>query len=184
MLEQEKNLIRKAKRGEPEAFGALYDHYHPKIYRFIFFKVGSREDAEDVAHQVFLQAWNKIGGYSHLGFPFSSWLYQIARNEVIDHYRTKKEASSIDDIDPEFFVSTANMQFDVDQELSLNEVRNALQALRPEYADVIIMRFVEELSVREVAVALEKSEGAVKLLQYRALEALRSVLGTKKTRES
>ena len=88
MLDGEKRIIQDAVGGEASAFGLLYDHYQPKIYRFVLVKVGRREEAEDLTHQIFLHALQNIGSYEHLGFPFSSWLYQIARNQIIDHYRT------------------------------------------------------------------------------------------------
>ena len=91
MLESEKVYIKKAKSGNQEAFGALYDHYLPSIYRFILLKVSNRAEAEDLSHEVFLSAWKNIPGYKDKGFPFSSWLYQIARNAVIDFYRTSKK---------------------------------------------------------------------------------------------
>jgi len=93
----EENLIIEAIRGESSAFGQLYDHYQPRIYRFILVKVGHREEAEDLTHQVFLNAWKNIDGYQHRGFPFSSWLYSIARNAVIDYYRTNKNEVPLDD---------------------------------------------------------------------------------------
>src|SRR3989338_5755556 len=82
MLDGEAQLIRQAQRGNAESFGELYDHYLPKIYRYIFAKVSHREHAEDIAHEVFLAAWKNLPGYRMRGFPFSSWLYRIARNEV------------------------------------------------------------------------------------------------------
>ncbi|MEY4731540.1 MAG: hypothetical protein RL681_486, partial [Candidatus Parcubacteria bacterium] len=105
MLDGEKRIIQRAVKGEASAFGLLYDRYQPQIYRFIFLKVSRREEAEDLTHQVFLQALQHIGEYEDVGFPFTSWLYRIARNEVIDHYRTRKQAISLDDIDPEYFAS-------------------------------------------------------------------------------
>ena len=92
---EEEQLIRSAVGGDSSAFGSLYDRYQPAIYRFIVVKVGSREEAEDITHHVFLSAWQKVRTYKHRGHPFSSWLYQIARNMVIDHYRSKKNDVSL-----------------------------------------------------------------------------------------
>ena len=87
MIDGEEQLIRSAVGGDSSAFGSLYDHYQPMIYRFVVVKVGSREEAEDITHHVFLSAWTKVRTYKHRGNPFSSWLYQIARNLVIDLFQ-------------------------------------------------------------------------------------------------
>lgn len=181
MLENEENFIRRAAAGDSEAFGLLYDQYHPQIYRFVFLKVSSKEDAEDLTHQIFMNAWEHVDGYRHQGFPFSSWLYRIARNAVIDHYRTRKEKVSLEDADPEMFALGENIQDDVGHVLEFERVREAITKLSSLHQDVIIMRFVEELAIREVAAALKKSEGAIKLLQHRAILELQRILSETET---
>lgn len=175
MLDGEKRIIQRAKKGEASAFGLLYDRYQPQIYRFVFLKVSRREEAEDLTHQVFLQALQHIGEYEDVGFPFTSWLYRIARNEVIDHYRTRKQVISLDYVDPEYFASLDRAMEDTERRMDVRRVTDALKQLKPEYQDVIIMRFIEDLSPKEIAVALEKSEGAVKLLQHRAVKQLQKL---------
>jgi RNA polymerase sigma-70 factor (ECF subfamily) len=172
MLDGENRIIQNAVKGESSAFGLLYDHYQPMIYRFVYLKTSRREDAEDLTHQVFLQAWQSIRTYKDFGHPFSSWLYRIARNEVIDHYRTKKPSVAIEDVDPEYFSAIDDAFEAVERNLDIHRVVTVLKTLKPEYQDVIIMRFIEELSPKEVAAALKKSEGAVKLIQHRALKQL------------
>ena len=173
----EVQLIREAVGGDSSAFGALYDRYQPMIYRFVMIKVGRREEAEDITHQVFLSAWQKVRSYKHRGFPFSSWLYQIARNQVIDHYRSRKGDVSLDKADPEAFASAADPSADLSKKLQLEKVRSAVARLKPDYQDVIILRFVEDLSLKETAAALRKTEGAVKLVQHRAVRELKKSLG-------
>ena len=177
MLDGEQNLIKQAIRGDSSAFGSLYDHYQAAIYRFVAVKVGSREEAEDITHQVFLSAWQNIRGYKHRGYPFSSWLYQIARNQVIDHYRAKKNEVSLDKMDPDYFALPAAAHFDLATKLQVEKVHNAVKQLKPEYQDVIIMRFVEDISLKETATILRKTEGAVKLLQHRAIKELKKMIG-------
>lgn len=173
MLESEKVYIKKAKSGNQEAFGALYDHYLPGIYRFILLKVSNRAEAEDLAHEVFLSAWKNIPNYRDKGFPFSSWLYQIARNAVIDFYRTSKKIIQIEEAPEEFIrinfagVETLNLDFE------MNVLKKCLSLLKPEYQDVVIMRFIEEMPHGEVASALGKSEGAIRLAQHRAIKELK-----------
>jgi RNA polymerase sigma-70 factor (ECF subfamily) len=176
MLDGEEKLIQSAVRGDSSAFGGLYDHYQPMIYRFVVVKVARREEAEDITHQVFLSAWLGIKSYESRGYPFSSWLYQIARNQVIDYYRSKRKDTDIEAIDPEYFAAPASVQFELPTKLDMEKVQRALGSLKPDYQDVIIMRFVEELSLKETAAALKKTEGAVKLMQHRAMKELRSLL--------
>jgi len=176
MLDSEEKLISLAKEGDSSAFGVLYDHYLPRIYRFIYVKVASKEDAEDIAHQVFLNAWQNVPRYKSKGFPFSSWLYEIARNQVIDYYRTRKEAISVEDLDPDVFSEGPHGE-SLNTELDLERVMKRLRTMKPEYQDVLILRFVEDMSLKEVAEALNKTEGAVKLLQHRAISSLKDFFG-------
>lgn len=111
-----------------------------------------------------------------MGHPFSSWLYRIARNQVTDFYRTAKKDVSIEAVQEEVFVSTVRMDFHLDRSLEMKRVREAIAKLKPDYQDVVLMRFVEDLSIKEVASALGKTEGAVKLVQHRALGALKKIL--------
>ena len=172
----EDSIVQHAIRGESSAFGLLYDYYQPKIYRFVILKVGHREEAEDITHQVFLSAWQNIKNYKTKGFPFSSWLYRIARNQVIDHYRTRKVTSAIDEIQPEYILSPAAAHLNVDKNLEVERVMEAVWKLEGNYQDVVIMRFVEDLTLKETAGALGKTEGAVKLMQHRAIKKLKTLL--------
>ncbi|MDO8664061.1 MAG: sigma-70 family RNA polymerase sigma factor [Candidatus Liptonbacteria bacterium] len=176
MLDGEIKLIENAVRGKASAFGLLYDHYQPKIYRFVLVKVGRREDAEDLTHQVFINAWQNISNYKDLGFPFSSWLYRIARNQVIDRYRTKKPEISLEEVDEENFADLGINEKSIEDKIQVERVMKAIKELKDDYQDVLVMRFVEDLSVRETAVAVGKSEGAVKLMQHRAIKELKKIL--------
>lgn len=176
MLESERQIIGRAREGDKDAFGLLYDHYQPQIYRFVLLKVGGKADAEDITHQVFLSAYQKMDGYKEAGHPFGSWLYEIARNRVIDHYRMARADFPIPQNESELFAVPAGLPDAVDEHFDLEKVRIALATLQPEYQDVIIMRFVEELSLEETAMNLKKTVGAVKLLQHRAMNALRNAI--------
>jgi RNA polymerase sigma-70 factor (ECF subfamily) len=177
MLEEEPKIVTRAVKGESEAFGLLYDHYQPQIYRFIILKVSRREEAEDLTHQVFVAAWKNMPNYEDQGYPFSSWLYQIARNQVIDHYRLKKPDVSLEEEMVLEIPGSHDTEGQVEERLAIGKVQEALRKLSQEYQDVVIMRFVEELSVREVAQAVGKSEGAIKVMQHRAIKELKKILG-------
>ncbi len=176
MVDCEEKLVQSAVGGDSSAFGALYDHYHAMIYRFVIVKVGSREEAEDITHQMFLSAWQKIGTYKHKGYPFSTWLYQIARNQVIDHYRAKKNDVSLEKVDPESIAVFVDQSANLAEKMQIEKVRIAIARLKPDHQDVIILRFVEDMSLKETAAALKKSEGAVKLVQHRAIRELKKIL--------
>lgn len=172
---EEKLIILDAIGGKASAFGLLYDKYNGQIYRFIYLKVSHREEAEDLTHQVFLNAWQNIKGYKIQGFPFSSWLYQIARNQVIDHYRTKKETIDLENMEePAISAITLDEKLGLDMEINL--VKSAISKLTQEQQDVIILRFIDDLSPKEVAIALNKPESTIRVLQHRAIKNLQKIL--------
>ena len=175
MLDEEKQYIKEAKRGNKKAFGLLYDHYLPKIYRFIFLKVTNKAEAEDLVHEVFLSAWQNIHNYRYEGFPLSSWLYQIAKNAVIDFYRTSKRNLQIEMVDENLLKINSRDSENLDTNLELEKIKMVISSLKPDYQDVLIMRFVEDLSHEEIAAAIGKSEGAVRLIQHRAIQELKSI---------
>jgi len=176
-MKEEQELVKKAQKGEPDAFGVLYNKHLTPIYRFILLKVGNRADAEDLSHQVFLNAWQNIKSYRFQGFPFSSWLYKIASNAVIDHWRTKKSNISIDLVAENFLSDSPELGNLLDQKRDVETIRVVLTKLEPEQQNVLIMKFVNELSNKEIAHVLGKSEGAVRVIQHRAIKRLRTHLG-------
>lgn len=173
-MKEEELFVKKAREGSGEAFGKLYDLYMPRIYRFIFLKVGTRQDAEDLAQQVFVNAWQHIEGYEFKGFPFSSWLYRIATNAVIDFYRTAKPSADLEKVPEELVAHTASTERELDHAFEMATVRNAIAKLDPEHQNVILLRFVDDLSTKEIASILNKSEGAIRVIQHRALKTLKS----------
>ena len=175
MIEGEKLHIKKAKKGNKEAFGLLYDYYLPKIYRYIFLKVSNEQEAEDLTHEVFFSAWRNMRGYKDEGFPFSSWLYRIAKNAVIDSYRTAKNNISLSKTGEDDFKVIDRSGENLDMDFQLEKIKKTIPLLRQDYQDVIIMRFVEDLSHEEIAGSMGKSEGAIRLIQHRALKELKDL---------
>lgn len=176
MLEREQKLVSEAKKGNSESFGVLYDHYLPKIYRFILVKTSHREQAEDLTHQTFLKAWEGISGYNDKGHPFGSWLYRIARNTVVDHYRKNKIRISIEDVSPEALGIDDSLTANLEIKFEWREVLGAMRDLSEVEQDILIMRFVEDMPHTEVAKAVNKSESAVKVIQHRAIKKLKETL--------
>lgn len=176
-IDNERDTLERAIRGEASAFGSLYDKYQPNIFRFIFLKVSQREEAEDLTHQVFLSAWQNIEAFKDQGLPLSSWLYKIARNKVIDYYRTKKSVTSIDDTSDEIMALVSDSgQRELETKMDIEAVYRALRKLPSDYQEIILMRFVEGLSPGEVSEITGKNNGAVRVLQFRALRQLKKVL--------
>lgn len=176
MLEGEEKLIKKAREGDNYAFVQLYNHYVAPIYRFVFMRVSHKAIAEDLTQEVFLSAFENLKNYSFQGCPLSSWLYQIARNKVIDHYRTKKSNLDIEKVSEDVFKAIETGESDLNRDFDLKRVREAMLKLSETEQDIIIMRFIEDLSHSEIASAISKSEGAVRLIQHRAIKNLKKIL--------
>lgn len=176
MLEGENNLIKQAQTGDKGAFGKIYGYYLPKIYRFILIKVSNKGEAEDLTHEVFLNVWKNINSFTPKGFPFSSWVYRIAKNEVIDFYRTSKKDLRLEQVEENFLKIPETQTSEINQALDLEKIKSLINLLKPDQQDVLIMRFVEGLNHEEIAAALDKSEGAVRIIQFRAIQNLKELI--------
>jgi RNA polymerase sigma-70 factor (ECF subfamily) len=175
MREREDELISKAKGGDAASFGALYDLYMPRIYRFVLLRTRQKEDAEDLTHQVFMNAWQNLGRYESRGFPFGSWLYRIATNAVIDHYRTARTHAPLEAIPEEVLSEPSGMGEAVDTAIDLHRVRVMLTKLESDQQNVLLMKFVDDMTNKEIAEALGKTEGAVRVIQHRAIKKLKEL---------
>lgn len=163
-------------RTDPVAFGQLYETYVDRIYNYIYYRTGNKNDAEDLTAKVFFKALNSIGSYRHMGLPFSAWLYRIAHNLVANYHRdwARIKEISLDNIpfsesDRKQELPETMMQKNMEVEALLNLISD-LPRLRQ---DLIIMKFVDKLSNAEIGIILRKSEGAVKSLYHRTLLELR-----------
>lgn len=174
-LPNETDLVRRAIKRDPVAFGQLYEAYLDRIYRYVYYRVGSASEAEDLTEQVFLKAWEAIDRYEARGAPFTAWLYRLAHNLVVDQYRGRRSTTPIEDVD-ESLLDGEDMTGAVESALEAEEVREAVQRLNPEHRQLIVLRFIEGLSHAEVARIIGKSEGAARVIQFRALQALAKVL--------
>ncbi|MBL7209352.1 MAG: sigma-70 family RNA polymerase sigma factor [Dehalococcoidia bacterium] len=169
-------LIQRAVQRDKAAFATLYDNCVDQVYRHVCYRVSNRIDAEDITQEVFIRAWKAINKYKRTGAPFVTWLLAIAHNLIVDHYRATKKHVSLEEA--ETSNPTAETSPEAMAEASLNKdyVRHAVLKLKGEKQKVILMRFIDGLSYGEIARALNKSEGAVRVIQYRALNDLRHVL--------
>lgn len=176
---QESALVAKAIRRDPDAFGQLYALYFDRLYRYARLKLGNAVDAEDVTEAVFLSAWRTIDRFSPKGdTSFSAWLFRLAHNALVDRYRRGRDYVSLATVEqmPANEVSGANPEAVLEWRLTLAELHRALYALTEEQREVVLLRFVEGLSAREVGDIMGKQEGTVRGMQFRAIEALRRAL--------
>lgn len=168
-----KDLLSRAKAGEQAAFGELYNLSFEKIYRFIYVRVNHKELAEDLTEEVFLKAYQKIGSLNQ-DRSFSGWLFMVARNTVIDYYRSKRADLPLETIENSLeYVSQVldEVRLDSEQKLFLS----LLSRLPAEQQIVIKLRFFEQLETPEIAEMLHKSEGAVRVIQHRAIAKLKQL---------
>ena len=166
--------MRRAQQGEPEAFEQLYEAHFDKIYRYIMLRVRNREEAEDLTQQVFLKALESLGAYSWRGVPFSSWLFRIAHNQVVDYMRRGSKERLVP-LDEARTLSGENPVALAEQKLRSEQLAMACEQLSEGQREVISLRFAGGLSVAETAKAMDRSEGAVKVLQHEALVRLRRI---------
>lgn len=167
------NLVRKAQTGDAGAAGRLYDRHHLPIFQYIYARTSHRQVAEDLTGEVFTRMIRHLPEYEERGIPFRAWLYRIAGNLVKDHYRRNEKAPL-----PLTVVEEGNEPVNapenvVEQTLTLTSVKQALATIDEAQRDVVILRFLAGMSLKEVAQTLDKSVGAVKSLQHRGLSALR-----------
>jgi RNA polymerase sigma-70 factor (ECF subfamily) len=172
----EARLVDQAKRGDDRAFSELYKRHVDMIYRYTYARVGDALAAEDLTAQVFLKAFEGLPNYEPRGAPFSAWLYRIAHARTVDYWRQQQRRKEIAlfetlparDPQPEEVVVTKT---------EWAAALDLLAQLTDDQRDVIILRFIEEMSLAEVAETLEKTVGAVKALQHRALASLSRIQG-------
>ncbi len=171
-VQDDESLVRRAKQYDQEAFTELYDKYFDKIYRYVAVKVGDRMEAEDITQQVFLKAIKSISAFKWKGFPFSSWLFRIAHNQVVDYLRKKKKQATVA-LDDNVLTSKDDPEAILEQKLNLEQLATATKKLTSAQQEVISLRFAGELPIAQVAKVMGKSEGAVKALQHSAIVSLR-----------
>lgn len=176
----EKTLLYRLTRDhDPEAFGELYDHYAPKIYRYVYFRVSTVPQAEDLTAEVFLKTWEFIQRQSSDAAPianFRAFIYRLARNVVIDFYRDRarrehtmndEQLTEVAEPEERGLMAVAVRSSD------MRHIERALGKLKDEYREVVILRYIEGLATADIARVLDKTKGAVRVTLHRALDALR-----------
>jgi len=166
-------LIKRAAGGNFEAFGELYNIYLERIYRYVFYQVRDKMTAEDLTEEVFLKAWKSIDTCRGKEQTFSSWLYRIAHNHVIDNLRSQRKYLSAD---MEALAEVSSPELGEEGKLERQEMLEVISDLPQNQKQVIILKFIEGLDNREIGQIMGKSQGAIRVLQMRALATLRQRL--------
>lgn len=169
-------LVERA-RSDAAAFGELYEHYAPLVYRFIYNRVGSREAAEDLTSDTFYKVLRAIDRYRTSSRPFRAWIYLIATNTTIDYLRTRKPAINLDEIDDPLAPGQA-VDEQVVQRSEVARVRAALATLNEAQRTAVSLKLGQDMHTADIAASMGRSEGAVKLLIHRGLAAIRQQLET------
>jgi len=179
---EERELIKRAKECDSSAFARLYEYYYQDIYNYIYFRIPDASLAEDLTSEVFIKVLESIDSFTFRGFPFSSWLYRIARNMMVDYFRSHQEPVDLP-LEEGVLPAERDTSDVFDRELTQQRLAQALSNLTEDQQQVVILRFVDGLSNTDMAQVLGKSEGAIKSLQYRALSSLSRFLEIDQTSE-
>lgn len=166
-----REMVALAASGNEAAFGQIYDLFFDRVYRFVFYRVNHQETAEDLTAEVFIRVWSKIAKIGDAG-AFGPWVFQIARNLVIDYYRTRKSTVDLQELEniipyEDQAVDMVNLHYDQQRFLA------GLKKLSADQQVVLKLKFIDELENDEIAGALGKSEGAIRVIQHRGLLALK-----------
>lgn len=167
-------LLATAARSDPHAFGELYERYYPRMYRYVYHRVGNRTDAEDVTALIFMKALEALPSYQSRVNGFAPWLFRIGRNTVVDYYRRHRNHSPLDslehhsaDHDPVRHVLNSERRV---------ELHALVEHLSCDQRDVVLMRYAADLTFPEIATTLRKNEPAVRMLLHRGLRKLKAVM--------
>ncbi len=170
-------LVELARGGDTEAFGMLYDHYHPQVYRFLYYRVGSQALAEDLTSDTFFRALRSMSSFRWQGKDFGAWLMTIARNLTTDHYKSGRNRLEMttEDMSPHDS-ATEGPETAVLASLTNEALMEALRQLPPEQQECLVMRFLQGMSIAETAQVMGRSDGAIKQLQLRAVRNLAKLM--------
>jgi RNA polymerase sigma-70 factor, ECF subfamily len=174
---KEEEVLALASQGDRDAFGRLYEHYVERIFNYVYYRTGNSHDAEDLTARVFQRAMNHIVNYTDRGVPFSAWLYRIAHNLVANWHRdrSRKQEIPLDDL-PILPMKGDHPERNLVRSQEEEALLRMIRKLPPERQNLLILKFVENMSNAEIGKIMGRSEGAVKSLYHRTLLALRDQL--------
>ena len=167
------NLVILAQNGQKQAFGELYEIFAPEIYRFVFFRTRSRQDAEDLTQKIFIKAYKALKKSKGKFRNFRAWLYQISRNTVIDYYRTLKIHISWE---TKIIKSKVNVEEEVLHKEEIEEVFQLLEKLKEREKEILILYYIQGFQLKEIARIMKKSPLAIRLTKHRAIKKLKKMI--------
>ena len=175
-------ILKEAQTGSNEALTKLYNAYFDRIYRFIFYRTSHKETSEDLTEEVFIKTFKNLKNLDQLG-AFEGWMFQIARNKVIDYYRSKKQTVALEDVE-----STLEYEKNLVDEVNLKTEQvvfmKLLKELTDEQQQVIKLKFLEDIDNPIIAEMMNKTEGAIRVIQYRAIAKLKELIDTISNKQS
>jgi len=180
-VRDERLLLERARKYDPEALGEIHDGYSEKIYCYIYRYLGEARLAEDLTAEVFLKLLEAIKASKGPRTHLSAWLYRVAHNLVVDHFRHRSRGESLP-LEEELVAAPEDVTVVVEKKLAQQQLRAAISHLTTDQQQVIVLKFVEGLSNAKVGQVLGKTEGAVKSLQHRALAALQRIMEREEAR--
>ena len=168
----EDELVRAAQRGQRDAFARIYETHVDRVYRYLLSRLGQPADAEDVTAEVFIRAMKALPSYRPRGTPLMAWLYRIAHNQAVNWVKTRsrRRENGLDDVAA---ASSDDPEREALDRASFAEAERAMDQLTPLQRQLLSLRFAGELSIAETGKIMKRSQGAVKFLQYSALQAMR-----------
>ena len=175
-MQEELDLVQRARQGEQEAFAQLYENHFDKIFRYVVLKIRNQAEAEDMTQQVFIKAYESIGSYQSQGVPFTAWLFRIAHNQMVDYVRKQSKRQTVPLDESLQIMDDCDVEHEVETKIEMEKVVLATAKLTKAQREVISLRFAGGLSITEAAKTMRKSEGAIKALQHSAILALRKTL--------
>jgi RNA polymerase sigma-70 factor (ECF subfamily) len=174
-----RDLVARGQQGDRAALEELYLIHFDRIYSYLHVSVGNRHDAEDLTTQTFLKMLEKIGSFRWQSAPFSAWLFRIAHNLAMDHFRARRRWQPEEEVpEPPAHEAEPSAELEAMRTIGRESMLKLIQDLSPEQQQVLTLKFVFNLPNAEVATILDKTEGAVKSLQHRALVSLQKQVGS------
>lgn len=166
--------VQKAKDGDRDSFGAIYNHYYKQLYRYCQFNLRDTVLAQDIVQETFLRAWKGIGKFTFSdGGTMQAFLYRIARNLIIDHSRRKKNEKLENH---EYLEAESHIEEDVDRNVDKQKLKGALSKLPEKDRQIVILRYFEEMSFEEISKVVKIREGALRVRIHRILEKLKTII--------
>lgn len=171
---QEKIAFLRLKSGDSDAFAFFYDKYVNNIYRFVLLKVSNRQIAEDLTQDVFLKTWQHLVDKKNVK-SFQAFVFRVARNIIIDHYRQSDKQALPLEYMSDAEADKSNISLDLDKSLDAAKLLQLMHQLKPEYQEILLLRYVEEMSIEEIAEVIQKDKNNVRVLLHRALTKLKAI---------